>query len=162
MWSPYVVGSLIGILVCGSLVFSKKPIGASCAYATLAGMIGKLIAPTHTMKLDYFKKKPPKLNWEFVFVLSIIIGSSISAITTNDFSIKWFPEMWTKNFGPENNIYYIALAFVGGILMAFGARMAGGCTSGHGISGTIQLSVASWVSLLCFFIGGVLAIKLIY
>ncbi len=162
MWSPYVVGSLIGLLVCASLFFSKEPIGASSAYATLAGMIGKLITPDHTMKLDYFKKNSPKFNWEIVFVLSIISGAFLSAFTSNDFSIKWFPEMWTRSFGPENNIYYIALAFLGGIFMSFGARMAGGCTSGHGISGTIQLSVASWVSLICFFIGGVLAIKLIY
>jgi uncharacterized membrane protein YedE/YeeE len=40
--------------------------------------------------------------------------------------------------------------------MAFGARMTGGCTSGHGISGTIQLAVSSWISVLCFFVGGAL------
>ena len=42
------------------------------------------------------------------------------------------------------------VAFGGGMLMAFGARLAGGCTSGHGISGTLQLNVASWISVICF------------
>jgi hypothetical protein len=41
------------------------------------------------------------------------------------------------------------------MLMAFGARLAGGCTSGHGISGTLQLSVGSWIAVLAFFVGGV-------
>ena len=39
--------------------------------------------------------------------------------------------------------------------LAFGARLAGGCTSGHGISGTMQLNVASWIAVICFFIGGI-------
>jgi hypothetical protein len=45
--------------------------------------------------------------------------------------------------------------FLGGTLVALGARIAGGCTSGHGISGALQLSVGSWIALLCFFIGGI-------
>jgi uncharacterized membrane protein YedE/YeeE len=48
-----------------------------------------------------------------------------------------------------------AIAFPGGMLMAFGARLAGGCTSGHGISGTLQLNLASWITVICIFIGGV-------
>lgn len=40
-------------------------------------------------------------------------------------------------------------------LMAFGARFAGGCTSGHGISGALQLNVGSWIAVVCFFIGGI-------
>lgn len=162
MWSPYIVGAFIGILVCASLYFSKQPVGASSAYASLAGLIGKLVAPRHTSHLDYFKKNPPEFNWEFVFVLSIIMGAFVSAVTSGDFKLEWYPQMWTETFGQHNNIYYALLAFLGGILMSFGARMAGGCTSGHGISGTIQLSVASWISLICFFAGGVLAIRLIY
>ena len=39
--------------------------------------------------------------------------------------------------------------------MAFGSRLAGGCTSGHGISGTMQLSVGSWIAVICFFAGGI-------
>ena len=50
---------------------------------------------------------------------------------------------------------HAALGLLGGILMAFGARFAGGCTSGHGISGTLQLNVGSWIAVTCFFIGGI-------
>jgi uncharacterized membrane protein YedE/YeeE len=56
----------------------------------------------------------------------------------------------------------MAVGFLGGGLMAFGARMAGGCTSGHGISGAMQLSVGSWVALLGFFVGGVATAMLLF
>ena len=46
--------------------------------------------------------------------------------------------------------------------MAFGARLAGGCTSGHGISGTLQLNVASWIAVICFFIGGAIVANLMF
>jgi uncharacterized membrane protein YedE/YeeE len=48
------------------------------------------------------------------------------------------------------------------MLMAFGARMAGGCTSGHGISGTLQWAIGSWISAICFFIGGVITAMLMF
>jgi uncharacterized membrane protein YedE/YeeE len=54
------------------------------------------------------------------------------------------------------------VAFLGGAVMAFGARLAGGCTSGHGISGTMQLSVGSWIALMCFFIGGTVTAHLMF
>ncbi len=73
--------------------------------------------------------------------------------------MRWVPQLWEKVHGTAP---YGLYGFIGGILMAFGARLAGGCTSGHGISGTLQLSLASWVSLLCFFIGGIIAIQFIY
>jgi uncharacterized membrane protein YedE/YeeE len=54
------------------------------------------------------------------------------------------------------------VAFIGGTVMACGARLAGGCTSGHGISGALQLSVSSWIALMCFFAGGVVTAKLMF
>jgi hypothetical protein len=46
--------------------------------------------------------------------------------------------------------------------MALGARVAGGCTSGHGISGALQLSVGSWIALIGFFVGGVITAMLLF
>jgi uncharacterized protein len=70
--------------------------------------------------------------------------------------------MWVAHFGEESLWLRVALGFAGGLLMAFGARMAGGCTSGHGISGTLQLSVGSWIAVICFFAGGVVTAMLLY
>jgi len=71
------------------------------------------------------------------------------------FSPEWIPPLWEATFG-DNVVLRIAVALPGGILLGLGARWAGGCTSGHGISGNLQLSVASMVSSACFFIGGIL------
>lgn len=161
-WSPYIVGFLIGVLTWLTFGFSSKPVGASSSYASLAGMIGKLISKEHTMALEYFRINPPNVNWEFVFVGFAIMGSFFAAITGNEFEIRWVPELWAKTFGENSGFSYGVMAFYGGILMAFGARLAGGCTSGHGISGTLQLSVASWVTVVCFFLSGVLFVRLIY
>jgi uncharacterized protein len=153
-WSPYVVGAGIGVLSWLTFYFSDKPIGASSFYAQAAGFIGTLFAKRHTRSLAYFKDNPPRVGWEFVFVLSIIAGGAIAAITGGEFVDEWIPPMWEARFG-DSLALRAAVAMGGGVLMAFGARLAGGCTSGHGISGTMQLNVASWISVICFFIGGI-------
>lgn len=153
-WSPYVVGAGIGVLSWLTFYFSDKPIGASSFYGQVAGFIGKSFANRHTESLAYFKKNPPRVGWGFVFVLSIIVGAAIAAITGGEFANEWLPPMWEARFG-DSIVLRAAVAIGGGVLMAFGARLAGGCTSGHGISGTMQLNVASWIAVICFFIGGI-------
>ena len=153
-WSPYLVGAGIGVLSWLTFYFSDRPIGASSFYAQVSGFIGKLFAKRHTESLAYFKDNPPRVGWEFVFVLSTIVGGAIAAITGGEFVNEWLPPMWTARFG-DSIALRAAVAMGGGILMALGARLAGGCTSGHGISGTMQLNVASWIAVICFFIGGI-------
>lgn len=160
-WSPYVVGAGIGVLSWLTFYFSDKPIGASSFYAQVSGFIGKLFAKRHTESLTYFKDNPPRVGWEFVFVISIIVGGAIAAITGGEFVNEWLPPMWIDRFG-DSIALRAAVAFGGGILMAFGARLAGGCTSGHGISGTMQLNAASWIAVICFFIGGIAVAMTLY
>ena len=153
-WSPYLVGAGIGVLSWLTFYFSDKPIGASSFYAQLAGFLGKLIAPRHTASLTYFKDKSPRVSWGFVFVVATIVGGTIAALTGDEFANEWLPPIWEARFG-DSVALRAALAFPGGMLIAFGARLAGGCTSGHGISGTLQLNVASWITVICIFVGGV-------
>jgi uncharacterized protein len=161
-WSPYIVGALIGVLSMFTFYFSNKPLGASTAYARVAGLIGLQVAPDHTRKLKYFKDNPPKFGWELMLVLAAIVGAFVAAWTGGEVTGEFLPAMWQDRFGSDSLLLRTAVALAGGVLMAFGARMAGGCTSGHGISGTLQLSVGSWVSAICFFIGGIVAAMLMY
>ena len=153
-WSPYVVGTGIGVLSWLTFYFSDKPIGASSFYAQVSGFIGKWFAKRHTESLAYFKDKPPRVGWGFVFVVAIIVGGAIAALTGGEFANEWLPPMWGARFG-DSIALRAAIGFGGGLLMAFGARLAGGCTSGHGISGTMQLNVASWIAVICLFVGGI-------
>ena len=154
-WSPYLVGAGIGVLSWLTFYFSDKPIGASSFYATVAGGVGRLFARRHTDSLEYYKKNPPRIGWEFVFVIATVIGAFIAATTGGEFTNEWVPPFWAARFGADSALLHAAIGFFGGILMAFGARFAGGCTSGHGISGTMQLNVGSWIAVICFFIGGI-------
>jgi uncharacterized membrane protein YedE/YeeE len=160
-WSPYLTGAGIGVLSWLTFYFSDKPIGASSFYAQLAGFLGKLIAPRHTASLVYFKDNPPRMGWEAVFVISIIVGGALAAVTGGEFANEWLPPMWTERFGDSMTLR-AAVAFAGGLIMAFGARLAGGCTSGHGISGTLQLNLASWIAVIFFFIGGIAVAMLLF
>ena len=154
-WSPYLVGSLIGVLTWLTFYFSDKPLGASTAYARLAGMIGKFFAPKHTESLKYYQDFKPKVDWEMMLLFGIAGGAFLSAWLGSELTGEWVPAMWAARFGSDSIRPRLLVAFAGGLLMAFGARMAGGCTSGHGISGALQLSVGSWIALICFFVGGI-------
>ncbi|MEY3897355.1 MAG: hypothetical protein RLZZ214_2876 [Verrucomicrobiota bacterium] len=160
-WSPYLVGAGIGVLSWLTFYFSDKPIGASSFYATLAGYIGKLVAKRHTESLAYFKSNPPSVNWGFVFVISTIVGGFIAAWTGGEIRNEWLHPMWVDRFGDGMALRGI-IGFAGGVLMAFGSRLAGGCTSGHGISGTLQLNAGSWLTVICMFIAAITTAMLLY
>jgi hypothetical protein len=153
-WSPYLAGALIGVLSWFTFWLSGRPIGASGAYAKSAGLIGRAALPRRTGRLKYFADNPPKIDWEWMLVVGAIIGAFIAAQTGNDATGRWLPPMWVEHFGDAIWLR-LTVGFVGGMVMAYGARLAGGCTSGHGISGALQLSVGSWIALACFFVGGV-------
>lgn len=161
-WSPYLAGGLIGGLVLLTLSLASKKIGASSAYSDVAGMLGRLIAPRHIASLPYYRDNKPQIGWTVVFVIGAIGGSLFAAWSGGEFTGSFLQDMWLARFGGDSFALRIGTALVGGALMAIGARMAGGCTSGHGISGTLQLAVGSWISVICFFIGGVAAAMLIY
>ena len=69
--------------------------------------------------------------------------------------------MWVTAFGASPLVRWV-VALIGGILMGLGARWAGGCTSGHGISGALQLATSSWAAAICFFIGGIAVAMFIF
>ena len=153
-WSPYVCGALIGLLAAATVLISDKPLGISTAYARISGMLGLILAPGLTKRLEYFKNTKPIIEWEVMLFVGVIIGSFLAAWYGSTIQAKLLPDIWLQRFRADSSTLRIIAAVIGGVFMAFGARMAGGCTSGHGISGTMQMSVGSWIALICFFIGG--------
>jgi uncharacterized membrane protein YedE/YeeE len=160
-WSPYLVGAMIGVLSMATFYFSDKPIGVSTGFARLGGMIGRLIAPRHTMSLKYYADNKPAVDWEVMLIVGVLIGAFLAALQGQETTGGWIPPMWEARFG-DSIALRLAAAFLGGALVAFGARLAGGCTSGHGISGALQLSVGSWIALICFFLGGIVMAMVMY
>jgi uncharacterized membrane protein YedE/YeeE len=124
-------------------------------------MIEKLFRGRKAEQKPYYQQFTPEIDWEWMLVLGVIIGAFISANLSGQFGAKWVPERWAEAFGAVPAIRWFA-ALVGGGLMGLGSRWAGGCTSGHGISGTLQLAVSGWLAVISFFASGVAAAMFIY
>jgi hypothetical protein len=153
-WSPYIAGSGIGILAALSFLLSDRPLGCSTGYVKIRGLIDRAFRSDIVEKTEYYHVIPPAVDWQLAIVPGIIIGAFVSAVLSGTFELVWVPSLWGETFG-YNPVIRVLVAIIGGILLETGARWAGGCTSGHGISGTLQLSLASIAAAACFFIGGI-------
>jgi uncharacterized membrane protein YedE/YeeE len=161
VWSPYIAGAGIGIVTCLAFVFADRPLGCSTAFVKARGLIGKMISAEKTMAMEYYQDIVPKVDWPFMIIPGIIIGAFLSSYLSGTFHLLWVPSLWASVFG-NSAALRVVVALGGGILLGFGARWAGGCTSGHGISGSIQLSLASIITAACFFIGGIAVAMFLY
>ena len=160
-WSPYVLGVLIGLLNVGSLLISKKALGASTSYMKLGGIIYKTLNKEKVARNTYYQKTELELDRGIMLVFGIILGAYLSALLSGSLNIDAIPNMWATEVSDSITLRFIA-SVVGGILLGIGSRWAEGCTSGHSISGTSLLSVISWVASIAFFIGGMAVAFLIY
>ena len=160
-WSPYVAGGGIGILVLISFILSDRPIGCSTAYVRGSGLIEKLFKGQGVKNNEYYRKFIPKIGWEVFLLIGVVLGAMISSGLSGSLKLEAVPELWKAGFGSSFPLRALG-AILGGFLVGFGARMAGGCTSGHGISGTLQLAVSSWLAFFCFFLGGFGVAYLLY
>lgn len=160
-WNPYVVGALIGVLSMFTFYTANKPLGVSTAFSRTAGMIEKVFAPEYVARNLYFQKKTPKIDWQWMLVVGIFIGAFLSAKLSGDYEKTVVPGLWQERFG-KSKTKRLIWSFLGGAILLFGARLAGGCTSGHGISGTLQLALSGWLFFVVLFISGIITAKLIY
>ncbi len=160
-WSPYVAGGLAGALLALSVLVTGKFLGASTSFVRVAGMLEKLLWPQKVVQNAYFMKKAPAVEWQVMMVLGILMGAFISSRLSGDFLFTLVPPLWEERFG-HTPLKRVLVAFVGGSVLLFGARLAGGCPSGHGISGVSQLSVSSMVAMVGFVAGGILVARRLY
>lgn len=166
-WNPYIAGVLVGILaICSVIISTKilgtpKYLGASTTFVRTAGLIEKSLVDKHVVNNEYFQAKKVKIDWQMMFVIGIFCGAFISSILGKTYRSEKVPPIWKENYG--NKISIRALwAFVGGMVAILGARLAGGCPSGHGLSGVMQLAVSSLIAMVFFVVGGIVTAKLIY
>jgi uncharacterized membrane protein YedE/YeeE len=160
-WSPYVVGAAIGALDCLAFVLSDRPLACSTAFARTSGMIEGAVRGARVAEKPYYRKFTPTIDWQWMLVVGIVIGAFVSAVASGEFRLVWVPGAWRSAFGPSRAVR-MGAALAGGVALGLGARWAGGCTSGHGISGTMQLAVSSWVAAACFFAGGIATAMLLF
>lgn len=159
-WNPYAVGAGIGLISILSFIFSNRPIGCSTAFVELLGKVEELFGRDF-LENSYYKKYTPGFGWEFFFLAGILSGGFLSSFFLRDAFTTKIPVMWESRFGSNIFLRQVS-AVVGGIMLGFGSRLAGGCVSGHGIGGTQQNALSSWLSVIFFFTGAVSMAFLIY
>jgi hypothetical protein len=160
-WSPYAAGIGIGILSWLAFLLSNHPLGVSTALARTSGMIQKPLDSADVEERAYYQKFPPRIDWEWMLVAGLLVGALLSALLSGDFQLNSVPVMWAGMFGSSAALRLL-VSFIGGMVLIIGARWAGGCTSGHGISGTLQMAASSWLALISFFFSGSVAAVIIY
>ena len=171
IWAAFVLNKLekapdmkwlyagIGLALLNAVVFlsigTNRIIGASTAYPYVADVI------TGTTNNGYFSKIKDPGHWELVFLSGAFIAGLVMSMLKKEFKITLIYSNWEKYKGHSISKRLI-WAFIGGFVLIFGARMAGGCTSGHILSGGMQLSVSSLVFALFVFGGLLLTGKYFY
>ncbi|MBL7826861.1 MAG: YeeE/YedE family protein [Saprospiraceae bacterium] len=168
-WPWYVAGVLIGLTVPALLLLGNKIFGISSS-------LRHICAACFPAGIPFFKYNWKKEAWNLFFVAGILVGGVIaSQLLTNPeppviaastqadlqaFGITDFSGLMPADlFGTDGIFSVKGLIFlvVGGFLVGFGTRYAGGCTSGHAISGLSNLQWPSLLATICFMVGGFLS-----
>ncbi len=124
-WSPYVAGALIGVVSWFSVLTAGKYLGVSTTFVRTIGMIESLFIPERVASLPYYVKEKPIIDWQWMEVLGILIGAFIASKLSGDFKKVLVPPMWQRRFGLSRWKRWV-VAFFGGVILMFGARMADG------------------------------------
>ena len=172
-WPWYTSGAIIAFVMLVLLKYGKS-FGFSANLRTACSAFG---AGSHVKFFDFNWKHQ---IWNLLFALGALIGGfiamkwltidpavQISQATINDLQQLGFAAPQGMNPNELFNWKFLAspkgilVLFGGGLLVGFGARYAGGCTSGHAISGISELQIPSIISVVGFFIGGLTMTHLI-
>jgi uncharacterized membrane protein YedE/YeeE len=149
----------IGLAVLNAIVFltsvTDRIIGASTAYPYAADLV------TGTTQNNYFQTIQAPGKWEVLFLTGAFISGIVVSLFRKEFKITLIHSNWEKYKG-KSSAKRIIWSFTGGFILIFGARMAGGCTSGHILSGGMQLALSSLVFAGFVFAGLLLTGKYFY
>jgi len=173
-------GLLLGVVVFAAVLL-VKPIGVSTQFVIFDGILWDFVAPDTVVTapdaksgysslneyLDksggkYAKSVANPINYSFLFVIAMLVGAFISARLRGgvDKSERAMPGVWRANFGDSQAKRFL-VSFMAGFVVLFGARLAGGCTSGHMMSGMMQTALSGYLFTAGVFLAGMpLAIAL--
>jgi len=161
-WNPYVVGAGLGILSWLAFAVVNSPLGISTPISSAASLCAAPVMGGEAVaKNAYWNKFPFKWDYHMLFLVGTFLGSLASVLASRSFRLETVPTTWAERFG-NSGVGRLLAAFLGGIIIMYGARMAGGCTSGHGISGSLQLALSSWVFFLTLFAFGVITALVLF
>lgn len=155
-WTPYIVGAGIGVLSWIVFVVVANPIGITTAFSQIAGGVAAPIIGHEVVAQNaYWRTNLMSLDYGTLFLIGTFLGAFVSSVVSGRFHIETIPTVWRDRFG-DSVLKRMIAAFIGGAAAMYGARLAGGCTSGNGISQGLQLAVVGWTFLAVMFASGLL------
>lgn len=161
-WNPYLVGTGIGVLSWIAFGLLNEPLGISTALSSASSLCAlPVMGSAGVASNAYWAKNPLQWNGGMLLLLGTFLGSLLSVLVSRTFRLEKVPATWAQQFGGSTAKRFVA-AFLGGVIIMFGARMAGGCTSGHGISGSLQLALSSWTFFLTMFAAGIVTARVLF
>lgn len=173
------IGGLALGLVFFAAVLLVKPIGVSTQFVILDGVVWDAIEPSVVTRVDdgytssnaylaksggkYAKAVANPLNYGFIFAIAMLLGGAVSAWLRGGVGVaeRRVPELWQAKFGDSAVSRYV-VAFIGGFIVLYGARLAGGCTSGHMMSGMMQTALSGYIFAAGAFVAAVPTAMLLY
>ena len=180
-WGWFKGGCALGIVFLLAVLL-VKPIGVSTQFVIFNGLVGSLADDSLVVKDDksksgysssnpylnksggkYAKSAANPINYSFIFVLAMFVGGLAAKLASKSDAPTSgpVPDYHRERFGESAMSRYL-MAFAGGILVLFGARLAGGCTSGHMMSGMMQTAISGYVFALATFAAAVPAARFLY
>ncbi|MCS7268176.1 MAG: YeeE/YedE family protein [Geminicoccaceae bacterium] len=154
-WSPYFAGALLGLLQIPAFLLIGTALGASSSFVTVSATLASFVDPA-IREIEYAARHlaGAKNWWQVALVIGIALGAFLSAKLSGTVR-RGIAPVWERALGTKSPATRFVLAFLGGFLMLAGARIADGCTSGHGLSGMAQLALGSFVAIAATFAGGI-------
>ena len=153
-WNPYLAGFGLGLALLAAFVIMGRGLGASGAFSSLVAATAETIAPEHARSNEFYAgylgdgSQSPLMDWLVFEVLGVLAGGFLSGTLAGRTRL-----MVERGEHITNRTRYV-LAFLGGGLMGFGAKLARGCTSGQALTGGALLNVGSWAFMIAVFAGG--------
>ncbi len=141
-WSPYAVGAGIGLLSWYAFATVDRGLGITSAFEHVAASVLRPILGDAWS--GYFAEARPRIGWEVALVVGVALGALVASFLGQDRQHPAVPLRFRLQFGDEPRLRAV-VAFFGGAIMMIGARLAQGCTTGHGMTGVMQLAVSSLV-----------------
>ncbi len=166
-WNPYLAGVLAGVLaVCSAVATAQltdkaRFFGTSTTFVHVTTFLMRQMSRMQPGHRISFAQDQRIADWQFMLVVGILCGALLGALSDGSFKSEGVPPIWSTRFGGSWRVRAVG-GFVGGIVAMFGARLAGGCPSGHGLSGLMQLSLSGFVALALFFGVGWITARLLY
>jgi hypothetical protein len=150
---PYLGGALLGVVLFLSFYVTGGGLGASAGLSRVQTGILDLFAPAHVDRVAYFAEmaggaRSPWAHYAIYMLAGTLVGGFASGLWNRRVKLE------TRKGPRISTGARWALAFAGGVIMAYGARFARGCTSGQALSGGAVLSVGSWAFMFSIFASG--------